>query len=115
MLATDFVFEERTITRQRVELYHQPKTKQKEGKKDIPTCRAIGVSIPASAESVPAIAMCISFLTDCVGSVFGIAAKGWGDIAVVMWFEGGVRRLRLTVGGTDIEGIFGLSSSEGGV
>jgi hypothetical protein len=54
-------------------------------------------------------------LTDCVGSVFGIVAKGWGDIAVVMWFGGGVRRLRLTVGGTDIEGIFGLSSSEGGV
>jgi len=29
------------------------------------------VSIPAKAESVPAIAMCISFLTDCVGRVLG--------------------------------------------
>lgn len=88
--------------------------KQEEGKEDIPTCRAIGVSIPASAESVPAIAMCISFLTDCVGREFGIAVEGWGVIAVVMRFEGGVKRLRLTVGGTDIKGIFGLSSSGGG-
>jgi len=71
--------------------------------------------MPASAESVPAIAMCISFLTDCVGSVFGIVASGRGVVVVVMRFGGGVRRLRLTVGGTDIEGNFGWSSSEGGV
>ena len=88
---------------------------QKEGKGDIPTCRAIGVSIPAIAESVPATDMCISFLTDCVGSVVGIAARDRGAVAFVMEFGGGVRKLRLTVGGTGIEGIFGLSSNEGGV
>lgn len=71
--------------------------------------------MPASAESVPAIAMCISFLTDCVDSVFGIVARGRGVVVVVMRFEGGVRRLRLTVGGTDTEGNFGWSSSEGGL
>lgn len=66
---------ERTIARSRVELYRQPNLEAKGREEDIPTCRAIGVSIPACAESVPAIAMCISFLTDCVDVVFGIEAN----------------------------------------
>jgi hypothetical protein len=52
--------------------------------------------------------MCISFLTDCVGIVLGIVVKGGGVIVVVMTSEGGgVKTLRLTVGGFGIDGIFG--------